>query len=174
MKINKIQLKWWQLALVTMAVSVVGRLTSGRSAKTDQKMYANKLKQAPWAPPAWVFAPAWIINNYFILLALQRILNMEDSTAKTKLLGMQAGIWLIFLSFNYIYFNKKSTVLAAAWTNADAALAITSFITALKADKKLAAFYLPLMAWTGFASTVADYQALTNRDQFLNTKALLN
>jgi len=171
---NIIKLKWWQMALITLAVSYAGRLTAGKSNTANQKVYTTKLKQAPWAPPAWVFGPAWVINNFFNLLALQRIWNMKDSPEKTKLLRMQAGIWLIFLSFNYIYFNKKSTLLAAAWTNADAMLAISSFITALKTDKLLAGFYLPLMTWTSFASTVADYQAIYNKDHFLKSKAIMN
>jgi len=99
---------------------------------------------------------------------------MNDSPERTKLLRLQAGIWLIFISFNYIYFNKKSTLLAAAWTNTDAVLAVASFITALKTDKTLAGMYLPLVTWTSFASTVADYQAIYNKDQFLKTKAIMN
>ena len=99
---------------------------------------------------------------------------MNDSPERTKLLRLQAGIWLIFISFNYIYFNKKSTLLAAAWTNTDAVVAVASCITALKTDKTLAGMYLPLVTWTSFASTVADYQAIYNKDQFLKTKAIMN
>jgi benzodiazapine receptor len=174
MKRNTLRLKWWQMALVTLAVSFAGRLSSGKSKNKNHNTYSNQLKQAPWAPPAWVFAPAWLVNNFFDLLALQKIWNMEDSDQRTKLLRLQVGIWLIFFSFNYIYFNKKSTLLAAAWTNADAVLAIASFLTALKTDKNLARFFLPLVTWTSFASTVADYQALYNKDQWLKTKAILN
>ena len=174
MERNTVQLKWWQVALVTLAVSFAARLSSGKSSKKNQNTYTAKLKQAPWAPPAWVFAPAWLVNNFFNLLALEKIWNMEDSAERRKLLRLQVGIWLIFFSFNYIYFNKKSTLLAAAWTNTDAVLAVASFLTALKTDKKLARFFLPLVTWTSFASTVADYQALFNRDQWLKTKAIMN
>ena len=87
---------------------------------------------------------------------------------------MQAMIWIIFFSFNYIYFNKKSTVLAAVWTVSDAILAVSSFALACRSDKKTAWLYAPLMAWTVFASTLAGYQALANDDQLLKTKALIN
>ena len=56
----------------------------------------------------------------------------------------------------------------------DAVLATASFIIALKDDKKLALDYLPLVLWTGFASTLADYQALKNPDPVFKTQALLN
>ncbi len=167
------KLKWWQIALISIAASALGGLSSGLSSKKEKLLYNKKLKQAPWAPPAWLFAPAWTINNFFLLMALKRILN-SDTDEKQKLLVMQGVIWIVFFSFNYLYFNKKSVVLAAVWTMADALLAGTSFAAAFKSDKKTALHYLPLLAWTGFASTLADYQALKNPDPLLGTKALLN
>lgn len=169
---NKVvNLKWWQVALIAVAASVIGGLASFTSDKKDKKLYNKQLKQAPWAPPSWLFGPAWTVNNVFLLLALQRILK-SDIPQRKKLLIMQGAIWVIFFSFGYVYFNKKSTVLAALWTVSDAALAAASFITLLKADKKAAYEYAPLLAWTSFASTIAVYQALYNDDQLLNTKAL--
>jgi len=165
-------LKWWQVALLSIVVSAIGGLASGLSSNKEKKLYNKKLKQAPWAPPAWVFGPAWTFNNIFLLLALQRLLK-SDIPEKNKLLVMQAFIWVVFFSFGYIYFNKKSPLLAAVWTVTDAALATSSFITAYKADKKTANHYVPLLAWTGFASTLAGYQALTNDDPVLHTKALI-
>ncbi|MEO8855296.1 MAG: TspO/MBR family protein [Ginsengibacter sp.] len=168
-----IKLNWWQVAIVAIVVSAIGGLSSGKKTRKETKLYTKKLKQAPWAPPAWVFAPAWTINNYFLLKALQNILNssMEE---KRKILFLQASIWAIFFSFNYIYFNKKSSILAAIWTKGDAVLAIRSFLLLLKKDKNTAYNFLPLVVWTSFASTVADYQALKNADPLFNTKALLN
>lgn len=165
-------LPWWQIASLAIVLSAVGGLASGLSGKSERKLYNRKLRQAPWAPPAWVFGPAWVVNNVFLLLALQRLLG-SDMPQKRKLLILQGAIWLVFFSFGYIYFNKKSPVLAAAWTFSDAALAFASFAAAAKTDKKLAMYYLPLLAWTGFASTLAGYQALTNDDPVVNTKALI-
>lgn len=167
------RLKWWQIALLSIAVSALGGLSGRRSKKQERKLYNKELKQAPWAPPAWLFAPAWTINNYFLLQALKKLLSTPNSNSK-KLLRLQAIIWVIFFSFNYIYFNKKSTLLAALWTAGDTALALASFAIAMKWDKKLAAHYLPLLGWTGFASTLAGYQALTNRDEWLHTPPLLS
>ena len=165
-------LKWWQIGIIAVGVSFLGKLSGGKM-DDDQKIYTKELKQAPWAPPGWVFAPAWTINNFFLLMGLQRMLKDEASPEKKKLLAMQGMIWAIFFSFNYVYFRKKSTIMAAVWTVADAALAIGSLWLARK-DKKTAGTYAPLTAWTGFASTIAIYQALKNKDQALGVKALLN
>ena len=171
---NKLSnLKWWQLALISVAVSFLGSLSGGKKRKSEKKVYEKELEQAPWAPPAWVFAPVWTLNNYFLLQGLQKLLLQKDLPQQKKLLVMQVFIWLIFFSFNYVYFNRKSSILATIWTLADAALAGTSFGISNKKNKKLSYNYLPLLAWTGYASTLAVYQALKNPDPVLHTPAVL-
>ena len=64
-------------------------------------------------------------------------------------------------------------MLAALWTMTDTMLAAASFIIALRRNKQLAWRYLPLLAWTGYASSLAGYQALKNKDVLLNTPPLL-
>lgn len=172
MNMNK-KLNWWQVALVSVAVSFLGSLSSRRKNKTERKLYEKDLKQAPWAPPGWLFAPAWTLNNYFLLLGLQKLLREKDISSEKKLLLLQACIWIIFFSFGYVYFNKRSPLLAAVWTVSDAALAASSFIISNKEYKQLSYNYLPLLLWTGYASTVAVYQALKNPDPVLNIHPLL-
>jgi benzodiazapine receptor len=171
-KFKNIKFNWWQLALIAIAASAIGGLSSMRSSKKEKGLYNKDLKQAPWAPPAWLFAPAWTINNLFLLLALQRLLH-SDIPEKKKLLVRQAIIWIVFFSFGYVYFNKKSPLLAAIWTMADAVLAGSSFMLAYKNDKKLSANYLPLLVWTSFASSLAIYQVLKNDDPVIGTRAIL-
>lgn len=181
---------WLAVGLATVAVSAIGALSAKKTqkrskttlsvncdvhdVKAEPVIYTKELKQAPWAPPAWLFGPAWTFNNYFLLRALQQLLHTpKEFEEKKKLLYLQAGIWGIFFSFGHVYFRKRSPVLAAAWTVADAALAGLSFQIAHKRDKKLSYLYLPLLAWTSFASTVASYQAAKNPDPVLETKALV-
>ena len=168
------EIKWWQVALATIVVSVLGALSTGVTKKSQRKLYKHQLKQAPWAPPAKVFGPAWAVNNYFLLRALKQLLESENISNRKSLLLKQAAIWVIFFSFGYVYFQKKSPVLAAIWTLGDALLAASSFTNALKADKKIALNYLPLLGWTGYAGSAAIYQALKNPDPVTDTPATLN
>ena len=166
------RLKWWQLALLTIVVTALGGLSGRRSKKSKRNLYNKELKQAPWAPPAWVFGPAWTVNNFFVLQALRKLIN-ETGSHRKKMLTLQVFIWIIFFSFNYIYFKRKSTLLAALWSMTDTALAAASFTIALRRNKQLAWRYLPLLAWTGYASSLAGYQALENKDEWLNVPPLL-
>jgi benzodiazapine receptor len=166
------EIKWWQVALATIVVSVLGVISTGLGKNNQRKLYERKLKQAPWAPSAKLFGPAWTFNNYFLLKALKQLLEGETIPDKKKLLLKQAAIWVIFFSFGYVYFKRKSPFLAAVWTLADAWLATSSFINAIRSNKKLAFNYLPLLGWTTYAGSVAVYQALKNPDPVLKMPAL--
>lgn len=166
------RLKWWQVALISVAATALSSLSALRPKKEQRKLYDTKLKQAPWAPPPAVFGPAWAVNNFFLVRALQRILA-KDIPDKRKLLLLQAGIWLVFFTFNYVYFRKKSPILAAIWTMSDNIFAVASMLISLRSDKKNALNFLPLVLWTTFAKSLADYQALKNPDPVFHTKALM-
>lgn len=165
--------KWWHGVLALAAVTIVGVLQSGR--KTDtRKMYKRKNEQAPWAPPAWLFGPAWTVNNIMLLWALIKILNDKSLTNRSALLGLQGGIWAIYFSFGYVYFRKGSTILAEVWTQTDALLATASLATAMRSNKKIALAHLPLFAWTWYASSVSAYQVVKNPDPYFDTAAVIN
>lgn len=160
--------KWWHGVLALAAVTIVGVLQSGRKADT-RKMYKRKNEQAPWAPPAWLFGPAWTANNIMLIWGLIKILNDKNLANRTVLLGLQGGIWAIYLSFGYVYFRKGSTILAEIWTQADALLATASLVTAIRSNKQLVPAYLPLVAWTWYASSVSAYQVVRNPDPYFHT-----
>lgn len=166
----KLSLSSWQVAATAALVSTVGGLMWRGKRQSEKESY-KQFEQAPWSPPSWLFGPAWIANNYFLIKALQKIVNGNHEKRKL-MLGLQVPIWVIFFSFGYVYAKKKSPVLATAWTATDAALAAASFGVAVNEDKKLASHFLPLLGWTSFASSLAIFQAKHNDDPFLKTKAL--
>jgi tryptophan-rich sensory protein len=161
---NRRRFPVWAAVLFYGATLLIGQLVTGNP-KQNRGLYEKKLEQAPWAPPGWVFGPAWALINIFITRALFMLLNDPEKDRRDRaLLALQVGIWLIFVTFGIAYFRKRSPVLAAVWTIADAALALASVLIARKRGWKLAVNYLPLLAWTSFASTVAVYQAVENDD----------
>jgi len=166
------EIRWWQVALAAIVVSVLGTISTGLGKKNQRKLYELKLRQAPWAPPAKMFGPAWTVNNYFLLNALKQLLESGSIPGKNKLLLKQVAIWLIFFSFGYVYFKKKSPILAAIWTLADAWLSTSSFANSIRSNKRLAYNYLPLLGWSVYAGSVALYQALKNPDPVLKIPAL--
>ena len=170
---STIHISWWHVVILAVVVSGLSRLIATKPPKKSQEFYSTKLKQAPWSPPGWLFGPAWTFNNFFLLWALIKIIHLGASPIKTGLLYMQLFIWIIFYSFDFVYFNKKSPILAAIWTKSDFLLALISFMTAWGIDLNLAFCYAPLTLWTGFAGTVAIYQALYNGDPVFRTRPVV-
>jgi len=78
------EIRWWQVVLATIVVSTLGALSTGLGKKNQQKLYERKLKQAPWAPPAKLFGPAWSVNNYFLLKALKHLLESDSIEGKRR------------------------------------------------------------------------------------------
>jgi benzodiazapine receptor len=154
----------WAAVLFYGATLLIGQLVTGNP-KKNRGLYENNFRQAPWAPPGWVFGPAWLLINIFVVRALYTLLNDPGEDRRDKaLLLLQAGIWMIYVSFGYAYFRKKSPVLAAIWTVKDAGLALASLLLARKRGWKFAVNYAPLLLWTSYAGSIAVYQALENRD----------
>lgn len=167
--------RWWEIALLTVAVTILSRLITGDPQKQNQEYYEQETKQPAWAPPGWVFAPAWTINNIFLLKALLELLRTRrDMPEQKKLLILQVLIWSVFFSFGYFYFRKQSSLMGGVLTVADAGFAIASFLIARRANKQFANNYLPLVIWTTFASTLAVPQALWNDDHLFGVNALLD
>lgn len=164
---------FWQAALFYVSITVIGRLVSG-SPKANRAFYKRKEKQAPWAPPGWAFGLAWPVINVFVTRALQQLANEPNKDKRTRqLLALQGLLWAVYGTFGYVYFRKRSPVLAAVFTQTDAVAATASFLIARKKDKAFANNYLPLLGWTWYASTLAWYQAAKNGDPLLDTPAPL-
>ncbi len=157
---------WWQIAIATIGISALGAI-SGRSNGRSERKSFKEFKQAPWAPPPWVFAPAWTAINFSLLNALNRIAN-PDHPRRKSLLYLQLPIWVIYFTFGYVYAKKRSPWLAAGWTVTDTLAAGASFLLAAKQDKKTAQLFLPLVGWGTYASSLAIYQALKNEDPVLD------
>jgi tryptophan-rich sensory protein len=137
------------------------------SAGEDARFYEGQ-RQAPFAPLSWVFGPAWAINNVSVLWGNLRLVNLpEDAPNKQALLKLQGASWLLYSTFAYVYFRKKSPILAFVWTGTFWVLTVASIVLSLGSERKIAASFGTLIAWLTLATPVAAYQAANNPDPLL-------
>ncbi|WPP51364.1 TspO/MBR family protein [Catalinimonas niigatensis] len=164
---------WWQAGFFLIGVSVLGRISSVSSKQEPKELYKDEIKPK-WSPPAWLFGPAWLLNNIFLVWGGRRLLNTRKHFPyRRSLLTLQGIHWLDFITFGYAYFRLKSPILALIWTQGDAIIATRSLkLAAQSTDKKLAITYIPLTLWTCFASSLSWFQALYNPDPLFGTKAM--
>ena len=161
---------WWHAVAFGLVANSVSGVSVGRN-QNDESFYEN-MRQAPFAPPAWAFGPAWAINNASVLWGNLRLANMPENTPNRRLLlWLQGASWALYSTFAYVYFRKKSPILAFVWTAAMYALTIPSAILSWRIDRKIAWSFLTLLLWLSLATPVALYQMLHNPDSLFGTGA---
>jgi tryptophan-rich sensory protein len=162
--------RWWHAVAFGLVANSVSGVSVGRN-QNDEAFYEN-MRQAPFAPPAWAFGPAWAINNASVLWGNLRLANMPENTPNRRLLlWLQGASWALYSTFAYVYFRKKSPILAFVWTAAMYALTIPSAILSWRIDRKIAWSFLTLLLWLSLATPVALYQMLHNPDSLFSTGA---
>lgn len=160
--------RWWHAVAFGVAANAISALSAGRN--SYDKEYYEGMRQAPFAPPGWVFGPAWAVNNASVLWGNLRLLNQPEGTKNRRaLLWLQGASWLVYSTFGYVYFRKRSPILAFAWTAADWAFTVASVVLSLKNDKKITLSLGTLLAWLTLATPAAAYQAASNPDELFGT-----
>lgn len=162
--------KWWQAAAFGLAVNGLAGLAIGR--RSEDRAFYEAMDLPRYAPPGWLFAPVWAINNAFTLWGNLRLLNRPPATpGRAAGLALQGASWGLFGTFALVYFRLRSPILAAVWTAADWLLTTAAIGLALKhRQKDVAASLATKWAWLSLAMPVATYQARHNPDPLFAAK----
>ena len=129
--------------------------------------YFNELKQSIFAPPSWVFGPAWLVNNISVIWGTWRVLNKpKDTPGRSSFLALQGASWLNFVTFSAAYFSLRSPINALVLTFMMFVLTILSgFVAIFKLKDTIVALSLAtLFIWLMIALTAASFQAAWNYD----------
>jgi tryptophan-rich sensory protein len=153
-------------ALVKRAAGNADDLTE--AFRFDQDFYTEQ-KRPRFAPPPWLFGPAWTINNLSVIYGNLRVLNMPAATpGRSAYLKLQALSWLDYVTFTALCFSLRSNINGAAITTGMYLKTLASvLIAALKMkDARVALSLATLTAWLTIASALSVLIALWNRDEF--------
>lgn len=147
----------------------------GRGRGRDQY---RSLKQAPFAPPAAAFGPAWTVNKIGSSWSVARLAHVDpadDASRNARRTAFAAAALneVTYVAFPFAYFKLRSPVLAAAVTVTSAVATIVQLDATRRVDRAAAVALLPETAWLALATPVALYQALYNDDPLLDTPAPL-
>ena len=130
-------------------------------------------RQARFAPPPWVFGPAWTLIELAGADSLARLLESdEDSPAARRALTAAAANDALYVAFPVVYFRLRSPVLAAIVTWAQLGAVIVQVAESRKVDSRAARGLYPQIAWLLYAGPLGTVQALANPDPLLRTPTL--
>lgn len=130
---------------VTALFAVIGSLGSAQA-----PVFYAQLNQPDWAPPTWLFGPAWTLLYVLMAVAAWRVGRAGRSPA--------LYLYLVQLAFNALW-----SWLFFAWRMGAAAfvciivlwLLIAATIALFRRiDRLAAALLLPYLAWVSFASAL--------------------
>lgn len=130
------------LGLVVLAAWIGSQFPAGE--------YYALLNKPSWAPPAWLFGPAWSILYILMAVAMWKVWESGQQAR----LGALAW-WLLQLGFNaawtWLFFGLTRT----GWAMVEMAVLIGLVILCIKAfsliSKPAAWLMLPYLLWLGFA-----------------------
>lgn len=136
--------------LAWLAVTAVAAAVGGFASSNDVNFYATLVRPA-WAPPAWLFGPAWSV--LYLLMAISAWLVWRQYGFRNA--GRALTLFLIQLSANALW-----TWLFFAWRQGGLALAelITLWVMIAvtiamfwKLHRVAAVLLLPYLCWVAFA-----------------------
>lgn len=157
--------RWWPPLLFWVLVNIWGFVERGAQPFAGHQ-------PSPIQPPGWVFPVMWFTLNVFQIWGGLRLIDpVRTIRHRRTLIGLQAVTWGIYATFSAVYFTLGSPILAAGWTVGFFLLTILSIALVLKDAPSIAAIWLPLILWTGFASVVGVHNALINPDPLFGTAA---
>ena len=162
--------------LLTFGLAAITGVATGQKIKSVRDTfgdvsYFRTLKQSVFAPPSWVFGPAWTLNNISVIWGNLQVLNKpRDTPGRTTFLALQGASWLNYVVFSAAYFSLRSPINAFVLTLSMFILTILSGLVAIfqLKDSKVALSLATLTIWLMIALTAASFQAAWNHDDLYN------
>ncbi len=153
--------KWKTLAVCILIPIVVGQLAAFLSLE-EVKIFAT-LNKPPISPPAWLFAPAWIVF-YTCMGIASYLIYISESKGKErdKALKLYAIQLVVNFFWTLIFFNMGQYYLALVWIIFLGVLIIFTMRSMKLISKTACKLMIPYLAWIIFATYLNLGIALLN------------
>ncbi len=157
--------------LMVRAGIAAGVIGTGAAIVARAQTGYHGLRQAPFAPPTWAYAPAWTLIELALADSTARVLEAPPSKRRSQALAAAAANDALYVAFPIVYFRLRSPILAAVVTWAQAGVAAAQFGATRAVDERAAREIVPQLAWLALAAPSGTVQALANPDPLLRSRA---
>ena len=126
----------------------------GSIASTESGVFFQQLNRPVWAPPAWLFAPAWTV--LYILMGISAWLVWRDLGFRAARRALSLFIFQLAANaiWTWIFFVWKQGALAFIEILILLALIISTVIAFWRLRPLAGILLLPYLAWVTFASAL--------------------
>lgn len=146
-----------QSTVVSLAAWILGTCVAAISgavtAKTAQSFYGS-LRKPSWAPPPWLFGPAWSVLYVLMAVAAWRVwraYGFDGARTELTLYGVQLAL---NAAWSWFFFVKRSGFLATLEVSALLTAVIATAIAFALRDPIAGALFVPYVLWVSFASAL--------------------
>lgn len=149
------------LALVALVVATGAAAAMGSIASVSAPEFYLALNRPTWAPPPWLFGPAWTVLYILMAIAAWIVVRVDEWPAakpKMALYGVQLvanALW------SWLFFGLHSGAAAFAEVLMLWLLIAATIVVFWRTHKLAGALLFPYIAWVSFATalTWAVWQA---------------
>jgi tryptophan-rich sensory protein len=139
--------------LGSVAVTLTAAFAASFASRTSGAFYAVLDKPA-WAPPPWLFAPAWGTLYLLMALAAFRIWRGTGLPAARGALGLYVGQLVLNALWTWLFFVWRD----GPWATAEVVMLWTAILATLVAfwrrDRLAGLLLLPYLGWVSFATAL--------------------
>ncbi len=136
------------LVLTALAAAI------GGYASVNAAGFYGQLQQPGWAPPAWLFGPAWTVLYVLMAIAAWRVWRSHGFDRSGHALKLYVAQLVANALWTWLFFAWHQ----GAWALAEVALLWLLIALTIRAfwrlDRLAAALLLPYLAWVSFASVL--------------------
>jgi translocator protein len=140
----------WPWLALCYAAAAVGGLGSANAGS----FYAQ-LDRPAWAPPGWLFGPAWTLLYTLMAVAVWRVARRGEAAQRRLALAVFGIKLAVNALWSWLFFAWQSGFWAFWGAALLAALVAATALLFARIDRLAALLLLPYLAWTSFATLLS-------------------
>ncbi|MDY0958404.1 TspO/MBR family protein [Sphingomonas sp. CFBP8993] len=136
--------------------ALIGRRNAPDPSHPRIRRWYAKLDKPGFTPPDKVFGAVWPVLETLAAVGGYRLLRAEPSPRRNAAVALWLGNSAMIGGWTELFFRERRTGASTAAAGAMAVGAGALVSTAWKVDRPAAASVVPLAAWLGFATLLAE------------------
>jgi tryptophan-rich sensory protein len=142
-----LSLSLWILGTCLAAIS--GAVT----AKSAQSFY-GMMQKPVWAPPPWLFGPAWSVLYILMAIAAWRVWRLGGFSGAQGELTLYAVQLLLNAAWSWFFFVKRSGILSTIEVSMLLSSVVATMVAFWLRDTVAGLLFVPYAAWVSFATAL--------------------
>ena len=142
------------LGLAAWLAITAAAAAAGGIASADAKAFYDSLVRPPWAPPAWLFAPAWTLLYTLMAIAAWLVWRAHGVAGARGALSLYILQLVANAAWTWLFFARRSGALAFADIVVLWILVAMTVVAFARLHRTAALLLVPYLAWITYAAAL--------------------